>query len=127
MVVVEWSGNPVGEVSARPIAARHVRAVRAGEAVYLAERGGRAQPGCVLGGGRGHVEVVQVTLAGAIQYNTIQYKRTGELTSRATSYETADRGVRMEEIIIAGTAGNVSDHSEVQKKKEARSAANTKR
>ena len=58
-------------MSARAVAARHVRAVSGGEAAYRAGRGGRAQPGCVLGGGRGHVEMAQVMLAGTIQYNTI--------------------------------------------------------
>ena len=52
---VEWSGNPVGEVSARAVAARHVRAVSGDEAAYRAERDGRDQPGCV-GVGRGHVD-----------------------------------------------------------------------
>ena len=58
-------------MSARAVAARHVRAVSGGEAAYRAGRGGRAQPGCVLGGGHGHVEIAQVMLAGTIQYNTI--------------------------------------------------------
>ena len=54
-------------------------------------------------------------------------ERAGKVTSQATIYKTADCSVLMEEIIIAGTVGNVSDHSKVQKKKEARSAANAKR
>ena len=43
-------------MSARAVAARHVRAVSGVEAAYRAGRVGRAQPGCVLGGGRGHVD-----------------------------------------------------------------------
>ena len=66
---VEQSGNPVGEVSTRTVATRHVRAVSGGEAAYRAGRGGRAQPECVLVGG--HVEMAQVMLAGTIQYNKI--------------------------------------------------------
>ena len=53
-------------MSARAVAARHVRAVSGVEAAYRAGRVGRAQPGCVLGGGRGHAK-----MAGTIQYNTI--------------------------------------------------------
>ena len=39
---VEWSGNPVGEVSDRAVAARHVRAVSGDEAAYRAQRAGHA-------------------------------------------------------------------------------------
>ena len=53
-------------MSARAVAARHVRAVSGGEAAYRAGRGGRTQPGSVLGGGSGHAK-----MAGTIQYNTI--------------------------------------------------------
>ena len=39
---VEWSGNPIGEVSDRAVAARNVRAVSGDEAAYRAEQKGHA-------------------------------------------------------------------------------------
>ena len=52
---VEQCGNPVGVHPYRSRAPCPSRQCSGGEAAYQAERGGRAQPGCV-GGGRGHVD-----------------------------------------------------------------------
>ena len=52
---VAGEAEAAADVPAHAVAARQVRAVSGGETAYQAQRGGRAQPGCV-GGDRGHVD-----------------------------------------------------------------------